>query len=289
MTTYTCTTYLPVEADYVVSGGATHIVGLAAALYASHRRIPAKRVVGCSAGGYAGAALCMGIAPEKVQRVLDWILQKDRALDGNVFNLAKHFGYARGEMLREAAFKLVGDATLGETHIPLGVYVSDYNEPENGPVLLSSWTTPDVLVVDAVVPGGALPLAIQPQRIPSYTRGNRLFGDGGTGRNFPLDALDDHARPTIGIRVKPAKADPVTNAVRAWGWKAFIRSLVAQLMWASNHAHNTSKCAHHIIDVEATGDGLDFSLTPAEIDRRWKEGHDAGVAGATAARQKLWR
>jgi predicted acylesterase/phospholipase RssA len=275
----------PHQADYVVSGGATHIVGLLAATYTMTVDVPAARIVGTSAGSYCAGAIAMKVPAEKAQREVGRVLQKNKALDGGFFNLVKHFGWARGEVLREAAFRLVGDVTLGETYIPVGMFVADTYEPELGPILLSSWTTPDVLLVDAMVASGAIPLGIQPQKIRGLGRGNRLFGDGGTGRNFPLDALDDiPERPTIGIRVKPEKPDAVTNAVRPWGWRAFFRSLMVQLMWASNHSHNTAKSKSLIVDVPALGDGLDFDIDLEEQQERWRHGVAAGRRGALAAK-----
>jgi predicted acylesterase/phospholipase RssA len=267
----------PGEADYVVGGGAVNVVDLAACVFRLTAAFPAARIAGTSAGSYVAACIAADVKPEKVLTTFENLLQNNRALDGGMWNLVRNFGWARGEALREAAFKLVGGLTLGETRVPFGCYVSDMWAPEEGPLLLSSWTTPDVLLVDAVVASGAIPLGIQPQTIRGLGRGNRLYCDGGTGRNFPLDVFDDiPERPTIGVRVRPSQADPVTNAVRPGDWKAWSRSIFEQLLWASNHAHNSSKCRNVVVDVDCPGNALDFSLRLEDIRARWRRGLAAG-------------
>lgn len=261
--------------DYVVGGGGNKILPMAAALYTLAAEVPAARVIGTSAGGASSLALGFGVPWVVLEKELAFLLQDRRILDGNFFRFIPALGYSAGDVLRSVATRLLGDQTLGDAKIPCGVIVSDLYAPEDGAKLLSSWTTPKVLAADALVTTVAIPLAFSPQTVRGLDLGNRTFCDGGCTKNFPLDELDDvPTRPTVGIRVKPAKGDPAKNPVRSW--RALGRALFEMWMWNTNNAHNTAKSSSLLVDIPSDGDGLDFDLEPAEISRLIEEGRTAG-------------
>lgn len=274
------------NADYVVGGGGNKIIPLAAALYEMTAIVPAARIVGTSAGGASSVARGMGISFEQLLSCFDHLFARKRILDGDMLTAPFRLGYARGEQLRKTIHKIIGNRTLGEAKIPCGVVVGDHYTPEDGPKVLSSWGTPDVLAVDAVVATIAIPVVFQPQEIRGLGLGNRKFCDGGGLKNFPLNVLDDEpGRPTIGIRVRPRKGDAAENPVRDWG--SLGRSLFEMWMWNSNHAHMTSKSRSMIVDINNEGDGLDFDMSPKEIRAMAYEGVTAGRRAAPQALELL--
>jgi len=277
----------PNEADYVVGGGGGNIIELTAALYSADQVIPGARFLGVSAGAGAVLGLGFGSPAAKLLRTYQRLLKGNKVAKGSIINLPSKFGYAEGEALRDAAFSIVGDATLGDALRPVGMLVSDLYAPEDGPRLLSSWTTPDVLAVDAFMATSAIPVIFTAKTIRGLGLGNRKFVDGGCLKNFPLDGLDDiPERPTVGIRVRPPRGDAAAHPVRAWDLKAFGRALFEMWMWNANNAHNTSKSRSHIIELTG-GDSLDFDVPDEVVQGRWLNGVDAGRQGAERARQVL--
>lgn len=261
------------DIDVVVAGGGSNVCGLAGALYTANARRRIARVAGTSAGGLAALALAFGVEEVRFRSQLEGSLDGDRLLDGSAFGIMRRFGWCKGEALRRAAGILVGEFTrLGDAKIPVAVVVADLYERR--PRVLSSWGTPDVFAVDAAVATAAIPFVFQAQRIRGIGN-DHLYVDGGTVKNAAFDLFDDApTRPTVGIRPRAGRVFP--RPVGTIG--TYVKAMGSLLLWSADNAHGSSKASSVVVDVDAE-DGLDFSLSPEDVRRRWA----AGVTAAGAA------
>jgi predicted acylesterase/phospholipase RssA len=263
--------------DVVVQGGGSNVASLAAAAYEVQRRAHIERVCGTSAGGLVALALAFRVDDQRLLAFLQHFLQDNRLLDGDLGTLLTRWGWCRGEVLSRAVRSFIGEgARLGDAAIPIALIVGDMYLRE--PRILSSWATPDVWVEDAAAATCAIPFVFAPQVIRGLGPGTetRLHCDGGVAANFAMGIFDDHPRPTIGLR-------PVTPQQRRRPVRTLpdvIWAIAGLRQWAADHSIPTDKPAHVVVDVPAE-DGLDFSLAPADTQRRW-------AAGITAGRAARW-
>lgn len=254
----------------VLQGGGSNAVGLAAAAYELRRRHPIQRIAGTSAGGLVALALAFDVDVARLQAILAHALADNRLLDGDIGCFLSRYGWCRGDALRQTARSLVGEgARMGDARTPVAVVVGDLYA--RAPRVLSSWSTPNVLVEDAAAATAAIPGVFAAQEIRGLGVGNRLHVDGGVSMNFAVDLFDDQPDvPTIGIRPEPLKQGlrPVRDL------KAYLWALAGLRQWAADNAYRSSKQRVTVVDVPA-GDGLDFSLSAADIQQRWDAGIDA--------------
>lgn len=262
-----------IDLDVVLSGGASNCVGLTAAAFALQKKHRIARIAGTSAGSLGALSVAFGLAADDAKRLFLTWLRDNRLLDGNPINVPKRFGYCAGENLRKALSDTLGkDAKLGDSLMPVFVVVTDMYESK--PVVLTSWDHPNVSAVDAGVASSALLPVFGAQTIRGSDKGNRLFFDGGFSKNFAMDVFDDvPSRPTVGVRVKNnASVEPV----RSWEFLKAAKAVGRAMLYSSDNAYLSAKKDATILEVEG-GDGLDFSLQSAEIERRWACGWAAGM------------
>lgn len=261
--------------DLVLQGGGSNIVGMAGAAYELERRHQFARVCGTSAGGLLALALAFRVPEDRLRAFLEHYLQGNRLLDGDIGTFLFRWGWCKGDVLRIAARRLIGEgARLGDAPVPVAVVVGDLYQ--RTPRVLSSWATPDVDVGDAAVATAAIPGVFAPQTIRGLGKGTetRLHCDGGVALNFALGVFDDDPRPTIGIRPHDASTDR-GQAVR--DLPGLLIALASLRQWAADNSHRTSKRDHVVVDVDAS-DGLDFSLSSDDIGKRWQLGVQAARA-----------
>lgn len=256
--------------DLVIQGGGSNVVGLASAAYELQRSRSIQRAAGTSAGALAALAIAYRVDEGRLRSVLEHALANNRLLDGDIGCFLSRYGWCRGDVLRATARNLVGEgARLGDAPIPVAVVVGDLYT--RAPRVLSSWATPDVLVEDAATATAAIPGVFAAQTIRGLGVGFRLHVDGGVSMNFALDLFDDQPNvPTIGIRPAPERRrlEPVKD-LRAYLW-----AIAGLRQWAADNAYRSGKQLVRIVDVQG-GDGLDFSLSAADIQQRWDAGIEA--------------
>lgn len=257
--------------DAVISGGASNCVGLASALYELAKKREIARIGGTSAGSICAMAYAFGIPEAKIKYLLEYYLTKDRLLDGSIFNVPSGFGFCSGKAFSAALESVIDKkATLGDAKIPVFVVVTDMYQAK--PVILSSWNSPKVSAIEAVVASSSLLPIFCARPITGANTGNRLYFDGGFAKNFAMDVFDDVPdRPTIGLRIKTADS---IEPVRQWEFLKAAKAVARTMLYSSDNAHMSDKHTARIIDVEGR-DGLDFSLTKDEFDLRWLLGKKA--------------
>jgi NTE family protein len=258
--------------DLVIAGGASHVVGLAGAASAIDLRRDVARVGGTSAGAIVAAALACGLTQRELRDLLG------RFLGGGLLDVSPwpfhRYGLHKGDALAEALRAVFRGARMRETYIPLRVVVCDLWTRQ--PVVIDSLDPAhaELEIVDVLRCSAAIPFWFRAHHLHQWRGSDRLFVDGGAAANFAMHVFDDEpSRRTVGVRLlRPSvpQARPVRGVVD------FVGAVVELMLWASDNAHISSKRFADVVQVPAEGSGLDFSLSPAEIDRRWSAGVDAG-------------
>jgi len=257
-----------------VPGGASHAPTLAGGLYYLDTVYDVVAVAGASAGALSAIAYAFGVPLKDLLRVLTRLLQKDRVLDRSLAATGR-YGRCAWEVIGEAVKELVGaHTTMGEALVPLLIVVTDARTSR--PVYLSSWATPNVLVWEAAAATSALiPLASM-KYIPSYRPG-RLYYDGGFTDNNPDHVFDSAPEPTYSFRLAgpDRDGDGIEDEIDLgeWQFDRAAMSIAKSLTYApgSSKSRRTDRVC---IPLRAKGSGLDFSLTPKEIEDRFKTGWD---------------
>ncbi len=259
------------EVDVVLSGGASNCVGLAAALYRLSTKVKVRRVGGTSAGSLCATAFAFGLPEQETKKLLSFYLEKDRLLDGNIFNVPTTFGYCSGKVLSKAIENIVGkNAKMNDSDIPMFVVVTDMYQSK--PIVIDSGLCGQASIIDAATASASLLPVFCARPIDGLNTGNRLYFDGGFAKNFAMDVFDDvPERPTIGIRVKNQNT---LEPVRQWEFLKAAKAVGRTMLYSSDNAHMSSKHSSKIIEV-AGGDGLDFSLDKDEFQYRWALGQKA--------------
>lgn len=260
---------LPV--DLVIAGGASHVVGLAGATCALDNRVDVHRVGGASAGALAAAGLAVGMRGPELKSTLRALLTP-RLLDLSWWPLHR-FGVYAGDALLKALVSVFGDQRMNQTLIPLRVVVCDLYERRPVTIASDNPAHKDLRIADVLRCSAAIPVFFKAHVLPEVW-GNRLFVDGGTAANFALGMFDDSDRKTVGIRLRQAAAGDA-RPVRGVG--DYARAVAELLLWSSNNAHVSTKRWQDVIPVEAPGSGLDFDLTQASFDERWRLGETAAT------------
>ena len=143
--------------------------------------------------------------------------------------------------------------------------------------VISSWDpeTANVLVDEAGTATAALfPIAAL-QTIPSLGTGNRLYGDGGFWKNYPVDVFDHAPEPTIGLRLARDDDDDGTpDAVPVRSHLDAAEAMLEATLWNTNQP-STKRTDFVDLAIPSKGSGFDFSLTETEMRARWFAGRRA--------------
>ena len=256
--------------DLVVSGGASHVVGLAAAAFVVDDVCDVAAVGGSSAGSIVAAALAMGLSRGEAERALRETLVDSDVLDLSLWPLHR-WGLHKGEALKAALRRTFRDAKMGDVWVPLRVVVCDLYERR--PVVIDS-ETPEhraLSLVDVLYASSAIPLFFRAATLPEVW-GSRLFVDGGTSANSPFGLFDDTSRRTIGLRLETSPVEP--RPVRSTA--DYVVALAELLLHASNNGHVSRKHWSDVLEVPAVaGSGLQMRLTEDQFRARWEAAEKA--------------
>jgi hypothetical protein len=268
-------------------GGASHAITIAGLVKASSAIAASLDLVvdgnaGASAGGVLALCESFGVPHDFQRAMIEELLQNNRVLDFAPPDL--RFGLCRWEVIAEMCDRVFGKgARLGDASSAVVVGVTDVTL--GGMRYLSKRDTPHVLVREAASATAAFPGAAGFIPIPSLTRNEwHRFSDSGVIDNTcdaVFDALD--SPPRLGFRL----VDPSPEVMRFDDGGSWPQGMAA-LFRASRVSANLVKSKRTdglMIDVEAVGDGLDFSLTKTQLRTR----HANGVAAVEARRNDIAR
>ena len=246
-----------------------------------------KRAGGSSAGSINAAGVALGL-PDLTgfwRQFLTSGKLEDYHLPGvlkplGVLKSAPRCGMMAGNKIRQALAQVAGDTRLSDLPIITRIVVGNLSKRKTQIVdsqLGLIEIEPDgirqidpqkrhVKVVDALRCSLAVPFVIDAAQLDPAEE--HLYTDGGTGANAPSGLWDDHPLPTIVISFKNSEA---IRPVRTL--KDFALSIFDIRQDSSNSAIATRKSGKVFkIEIEASGDSLDFSLTEKEAARRVAEG-----------------
>lgn len=269
----------------VTSGGASHVATLAGALYALDEVADVTAVGGTSAGALASIGLAFGVPSSTVFKVLTRLLQENRVLDKKITGpLSRGYGFCKWNVIREAVRELVGPAAcMGDAVIPLFVVVTDSYTRK--PVVISSWnpSTAHVKVDEAGTATAAVWPIADLQQIPSLGFGNRLYGDGGFVKNYPVGVFDgDHEGvsndPVVGLRLEQDDVDG-DGQIDLTPVRSPLAAAIAMAEATLNNAGepDTSRGDFEDVRIRCGGSGFDFDLSDVEIKARWLRGRRAVI------------
>jgi len=251
--------------DLVLSGGGTlaacHVGALAAVL----ERYDVPAIAGTSAGSIVAAGHGIGMSTADMLGIFKGVLADPDVLDRSWFPLQR-WGVYKGDRIYktlQAHFNI----PLKNLKRDCRIVVCDLWTRQ--PVVVSAKTHPDVVLADAVRCSIAIPGFFKAHRLEP---GNaRLYVDGGVSMNFAHAVFDDLPERTIGARFAQGKGE--VNPVRSTA--DYVRALAGLLMYSSDEAHISSKRISEVVTIKTKGNGLDFSLTPGEIDRLYRDGYSS--------------
>lgn len=266
-------------AYHVFSGSGTNLIQFVGAYEVVSTVYTPKGFGGSSGGGVVALALAMGMGHKETEALIKKFLGRgtlallDLPSPFDVFdNYTKttgDFGVFKGKSLRGFLGEAFGKKKLSDLKYPCRVSVGSLWTRQSQ--IISRASHPDALVADLARCTIAIPGVFKPSRLEPDNA--RTYVDGGTGKNFMVDAFDfDPSAPTIGYRIaskgegSPSRPDGVTGEIAA---------IFAIQRGASEDAVS-AKLGSRVIDIETKEDGFDFSLTQEDISRRLEEGRDFG-------------
>jgi hypothetical protein len=257
-------------------GGATHVATLAGAACALGSMINVPGWSGVSAGALVAIAKAFNVDDVKIKRTLHHLLRDNRMLDVAPFELGD-LGICSWQMIPSAIDELIGKgARMGDAHTALVVCATDLSTGK--PVHFSRKHTPHALVREVARASSAFPFVAPQVRIPSHIDDERLYTDGGVTDNTTDAVWDAWSCPRVAVRLTGGPdsipvhwGDPLGQAL----------ALVRALQWGSKDLKSQRQDGI-VIDIDRIGDGMDFSLSPTQIDTRWSTGYDAVVARKSA-------
>ncbi len=269
------------KARRTFSGGASHAITLVGAAdesdaVAAEIGIEFDGNAGASAGAVIAACRSFGVDRKLVRSTVERLLQDNRVLDFAPPDL--RFGLCRWEVIAEEVDRIFGTgARMGDATSALVVGVTDVTQ--GCMRYLSKRDTPHVLLREALAASSAFPGAAGFIPIPSLT-GNawHRYSDSGVIDNTCDAVFDDPASPP---RLAFRLVDPSPTSFRFDDGGSWPQAMGA-LYRAARIAANLEKSKRRdglMIDVEAVGDGLDFSLTKTQMRTRY-----AGGVAAVRAR-----
>jgi len=268
------------RACYVsLPGGASHVATLAGAARALDRECDVLGWSGVSAGALVAIAKAFGVDDDKIRDVLLHWLQKDRILDASPVALVDGLiGVCHWERIPLIVDDLIGEgARMGDAVVPLVVVVTDLDT--RSPVYFSKRHTPNALVREVARATSALVPLGCPVEIPSYVRvrTGELHIDGGFTDNTADAVWDRVPERRIAVRLKH-RAPP--SPVRRGDIIGQAIAVVGSLTYAEG-LMRSRRTDGMVCDVEAIGDGMDFSLTETQILTRYATGHDGAARWLT--------
>jgi len=259
-----------------LGGGASHGVTEAGAL-ARLRKIAREHGItidgygGASVGGLLAILAAMGVDDEDIKDLFFHLLQRDRVLDWAFPDL--EFGLCRWEVIpREIDRRLGPGLRFCDAKTALVVGVADVTDARMR--YLSVRDTPHVLISEAAratsaFPGAA-PIVPIPSLFPDITHG---FSDAGNIDNVCDAVFDDPASPPR-LAIRLVDSTPERMSMNDASYPHAMRALFRASRVATN-LHKSKRSDGLNVDVEANGDGLDFSLTPTQLRTRYANGEAA--------------
>ena len=257
-------------------GGASHVATIAGAASALDETIDVPGWSGASAGGLVAIAKAFAVPDRRIHDLLRVILRDNRMLDVAPFELGD-MGICSWQVIPDAIDELLGKgAMMGDALTALVVVASDLGERR--PQYFSRKHTPRVLVREVARATSAFPLVAPQVKVPSFTDDGRLFTDGGVTDNTTDAVWDGWSVPRVAVRLTGSDArhdvhygDPLAQSF----------ALVGALQFSAGTMKSTRQDGL-VVDVPKRGDGMDFSLSIAQIDERWNTGRSAVLAHASA-------
>lgn len=263
------------DCDLVLSGSGTLLpchIGAVHRLSAVYR---VRRVAGTSGGAIVAAALAHGMDTDEML-LLCRELFAEGILDRRPFGLLRD-GWGLHAFDRVHAFAqrhLPG--SMSKAELTWGAFVVDVETRK--PVWLNSRRHGNLSTADVVTASASIPFFARARPIQGLPG---LFIDGGVSANFALGVWDDLPdRPTIGVRFRGGGARRTVDSL-----PAFVRSVVGTLIDNANRTHISKKRYADVIEIDSDGDGMDFGLSPADIERRYEEGRAAADAWLRGERE----
>jgi predicted acylesterase/phospholipase RssA len=264
------------QADVVISGGASHIVSLCAAVQALRNYRSFNRIGGTSAGGVVALMEAFGIPYSKQVKLIHTMVTKNGIMDPHP-KAWVNGAVTQWRRIPQMTQRVIGkDTVLGESKIPVFVIVCDAYEGR--PRMLSSWGTPDVLVSEAAAATSAIYPLADMQTIPSSGTGNRLYFDGGFAQNFAMEAFDDMPEvETVGIRMDTS----TVTVIPVRSVKDRLIAIARNMLWSSSNAYLSVKPHARMVTIVSPYDGLSF-------DQSQKEFLDRITIGSRAVHALTW-
>lgn len=265
-------------------GGASHVVGLAAADEALDEVSTPLGYAGASAGALVAIARAFGVRHARIREAITALVQGNRVLD--VSFVIGDGGIYGWNVIPAVVDSLVGKGKkLGEASKRLVVVVTDLDA--GAPIYFDSANPAhaNVLVSELARATSAIPGVAPQVRIPSfgaglYSPGIKLHADGGTCDNTADHVFDGEAAPRIALRlVGPQElptrvryGDPLTQAL------AVFRSV----LWSSSQI-KSRRIDGVVVDIPTVGSGFDFDVSVDEQKRR----RDLATAAVKARRADI--
>lgn len=264
------------EFALAVQAGGSNVINLYAAAKTIFRRAAKlggrpRALIGSSAGAMAVGALAFNVSEERMHAQMEGTLSNNRLLDGDVLRFAKTGGWSSGQGIYDALTLMIGKETkMGDAAIPVAVVVVDENTSK--PMVISSWSNPEVLACDAFAASAMIPFLFESRRIRGLKgpEAKHTFGDGGGIAGLPASFVDGFGCPVVSLKLvskKAEKARPVRNIVDK------LLSWARSLMFASNNAWVSTNPRSITIEVPEF-DGLNFAITRDDAVERRKAGED---------------
>lgn len=265
------------DVDVVVAGGGSDGAVEAGALAVLRTQLNFVRIGGASAGAINALAEAAGIesAPDLWRKFLtrgdleDWHYPSPLRPLGV---LGRGRGMMAGKRIRAALAESFGRLRMGDLKKPCRIVVGNLAIREIEVIDSDNAEHKDILVVDAACCSSAVPFVIDAQQLRPTQR--TLYTDGGTGANVPAGMFDDvPGRPTLILRFANSKVPkPVITL------EDFAAAIFDIRQDAANRAMPSTKSAIYFVELPASDDSLDFSLTMPEVDRRIRQGRNAASA-----------
>jgi NTE family protein len=258
------------EIDLVFSGSGTLFPCHVGAWSQIAKRHKVRRVAGTSGGAVVAAAMAHGMSSAKALDLSEELLRKE-ILDSQM-TWWKPWGFLNGYGMHKAdkihkALQKIFPGRMNEADLTWGVFVVDMETKR--PLWINSREHGHLFTADVVAASLSIPMFFRMRRIRNL-KGH--FVDGGASINFGMKVWDDVPdRPTFGVRFKAGtpKRSPIKNFL------GYIVALVALLIDNANRGHVSRKRWANVIDIQSTGDGMNFDLDGDDVRNLFLEGADS--------------